>query len=63
MYKCFAILYISIGVVGVGISDKKSEDEVSSDKKSEDEVSSPVLGDIFVVIARCHGLLCLPAHL
>ena len=47
-YKWFAILVISVGVVVVGISDMKSEE----DEGHEDESSSnPVLGDIFVVIA------------
>lgn len=46
-YKWFAILVISVGVVVVGISDMKSEDEVSE----EESRSNPVLGDIFVVIA------------
>ena len=47
-YKWFAILVISVGVVVVGISDMKSED----DEGHEDESSSnPVLGDVFVVIA------------
>ena len=46
-YKWFAILVISVGVVIVGISDMKSEDEVSE----EESRSNPVLGDIFVVVA------------
>ena len=46
-YKWFAILVISVGVVVVGISDMKSEDEGSEEESS----SNPVLGDVFVVIA------------
>ena len=45
-YKWFAILVISVGVVIVGISDMKSEAEVSEEESS----SNPVLGDIFVVV-------------
>ena len=47
-YKWFAILVISVGVVVVGISDMKSEDERESNEESG---SKAWLGDIFVVIA------------
>ena len=47
-YKWFAILVISVGVVVVGISDMKSEDERESNEESR---SKGWLGDIFVVIA------------
>ena len=47
-YKWFAILVISVGVVVVGISDMKSEEEGSEDESR----SNPVLGDIFVVVSQ-----------